>query len=106
MSTGISGNTNLYGKDRQLVSIYKSPCRDEMYLYVHKRDQFEQVPELLMEQFGAPEHVMDLLLTKKRSLARADVEKVMRELQLKGFYLQMPPEKETFLDELKVSRES
>lgn len=35
-----------------LCAIYRSKVKDEMYLYLPKRDQFEQVPETLRELFG------------------------------------------------------
>jgi len=88
---------SLSSPDRQLVSIFKSAKKDEMYLYVMKRDRFQRVPDPLLAQFGEPEHVMDLLLTSEKTLARVDVKKVMDELTHKGFYLQMPPPKESML---------
>ncbi|WP_062268644.1 YcgL domain-containing protein [Endozoicomonas arenosclerae] len=83
-----------------LASIYKSSKRNEMYLYVEKRDQLEKVPEALHQAFGKATHVMDILLTPERTLARADVEKVMTEIQEKGFYLQMPPVEEDYIQHL------
>lgn len=60
-----------------------------------KKEGVENVPEALIQQMGTPGHVMDLLLTPERKLARADVLEVMRSIADKGFYLQLPP-KETF----------
>jgi uncharacterized protein YcgL (UPF0745 family) len=37
--------------------------------------------------------VTTLVLTESRKLARADIHKVMAELNENGFYLQMPPVK-------------
>ena len=95
----------LYNSEKQLVSIFKSPKRDEMYLYVQKKAQFEQVPEVLLTQFGQPEHVMDLLLTKDKPLARADTAKVIQEILTNGFYLQMPPKKESLISTLATNTE-
>jgi len=73
--------------------IYKSPKKDEMYLYLAKEDDFDAVPELLMARFGAPATlVMELELHPKRRLARANVKKVLKELAEEGYYLQMPPD--------------
>ena len=77
---------------KSLVSIYKSPRRAEMYLYLHKAALVEKtVPPALLEAFGKPEHVFDLLLTPGKKLARADVACVLKALDDTGYYLQMPP---------------
>ncbi|RRJ85452.1 YcgL domain-containing protein [Aestuariirhabdus litorea] len=83
-----------------IASIYKSPKKDEMYLYVEKAKGLTQVPEKLLELFGTPRHVMDLMLREERPLARADVVQVMEGIQAKGFHLQMPPQKDDYLIEL------
>ncbi|HEY8569524.1 YcgL domain-containing protein [Microbulbifer sp.] len=74
-----------------LCDIYRSPRKDEMYLYVQKQDGVSRVPENLQELFGTPVHVTTMLITPERKLARADVHKVMNALQEQGYYLQMPP---------------
>ncbi|RMH15786.1 MAG: YcgL domain-containing protein [Gammaproteobacteria bacterium] len=71
--------------------IYKSPKKDEMYIYLARKDDFECVPELLRNGFGSPEFVMQLTLCKERKLAREDVRQVMNNLQSQGYHLQMPP---------------
>ncbi|BAO45474.1 YcgL domain-containing protein [Thiolapillus brandeum] len=73
--------------------IYRSPKKDEMYLYLAKEDGFDAVPELLMARFGTPPLlVMELELHDERRLARADVTQVLAKLAEDGYYLQMPPE--------------
>jgi len=71
--------------------IYKSPKKDEMYLYLAREDDFDCVPELLLRRFGEPSLVMELELHEERRLARAKVTEVMRRLREEGYYLQMPP---------------
>lgn len=83
-----------------ICSIYKSVRKDEMYLYVSKADGLKRVPEALLEMFGKPKHVSDLLLTPARKLARADITKVLDDISAKGYYLQMPPPKEDYLLDL------
>ena len=87
-----------------MCSVFKSSKMEGMYLYVpkttSKNSMFEGVPELLLERFGAPRHAMDLLLRKEKPLVSADVEKVMSELESKGFYLQLPPKKEDYMLDL------
>ena len=71
--------------------IYRSPKKDEMYLYLVKEDDFDAVPEELLKRFGAPAQIMALELTPERKLAREDVQKVKANLADKGYHLQMPP---------------
>ena len=78
--------------DEKIVcSVYRSPKKEGMYIYVPKQDPFKDVPETLLETFGTPGHVMDLVLTPERTLARVDVRQVMHGLRQNGYYLQMPP---------------
>ncbi|UYM15020.1 YcgL domain-containing protein [Endozoicomonas euniceicola] len=74
-----------------LVSIYKSSRRDEMYLYVQKQERLQKVPAPLLEVFGKEQHVMDLLLTPERQLARVEADQVINDIETRGFFLQMPP---------------
>ncbi|MBF1842384.1 YcgL domain-containing protein [Pseudomonas aeruginosa] len=76
---------------KRICSVYKSPRKNEMYLYVDKREALSRVPEALLVPFGAPQHVFDLLLTPERQLAREDVAKVLENIEKQGFHLLMPP---------------
>lgn len=71
--------------------IYKSLKKDELYLYLTKKDDFSQLPETLYQSFGRLEFVMELELTANRKLAREDSNKVIDSLNNKGFFVQMPP---------------
>lgn len=75
--------------------IYRSSKKDEMYLYVNQKDQFEHVPESIMRGMGKADFVMELELDGQRSLARVDVAEVLEKLTEHGFYIQMPPRVET-----------
>lgn len=76
---------------KTLCDIYRSPRKEEMYLYVDKREGTRRVPENLLQLFGRPQHVTTLLVTPEKKLARADVNKVLSEIRERGYYLQMPP---------------
>ncbi|MBB1270409.1 YcgL domain-containing protein [Shewanella sp. SR44-3] len=86
-----------------ICTVYKSRRKADTYLFVEKRDDFTSVPEALMEMFGPPHLVMLVPLSKRTSLAMADIEKVKNELKDKGFYLQLPPPKANLLEEHKLS---
>lgn len=85
---------------KRICAIFKSSKKDEMYLYVDKKEGLERVPEVLLEHFGKPVDVMTMLVRSDKKLARADSAKVLSEIEEKGFYLQMPPSKESYLLDL------
>lgn len=79
--------------------IYRSSRKEEMYLYLLKKDGFDELPKALMELFGQPALVMGLELTPQRKLAREDAQQVINSLKSEGFFLQMPPKLEPELYE-------
>ncbi len=87
-----------------LAAVYKSLKKDETYLFVKQRDDFSEVPEALLQTFGAPQFVMLIDLAKRRSLGGADLAKVMQELQQRSFYLQLPPPKQNLHEQWRVER--
>ncbi|MBV1908952.1 MAG: YcgL domain-containing protein [Kangiellaceae bacterium] len=74
-----------------LASIYRSNLKDQMYLYIAKKDDFSMVPEQLLKVFGNPEFSLQLNLAKRSKLARVDVAEVKKALDEDGYYLQLPP---------------
>ncbi len=74
-----------------LCQIYRSSKKTETYLYTRFEDKLEQVPEALMKTFGQAEEVMALELDAGRKLARAKASEVLKSIEEKGFYLQLPP---------------
>ncbi|MCV6604361.1 MAG: YcgL domain-containing protein [Porticoccaceae bacterium] len=82
---------------KTLCTIYKSPKEDQLYLYVSHSDQLGRVPDALLEMFGTPEQVTTMLLTPDRTLARADVGRVLAAISDNGYYLQLPPAKEEYM---------
>ena len=65
--------------------------KEELYLYLDKKDDFSGLPEALLQSVGKLEFVMELELTPERKLAREKAEKVLAGLQEKGFFIQLPP---------------
>lgn len=86
--------------DKLLCEVFKSPRKEEMYLYVDKREGLARVPEALLERFGKPVSTMILILSAEKRLGRARAGDVMAAIREKGFYLQMPPAKEEYLLDL------
>lgn len=83
-----------------VCSVYKSTKKDEMYLYVPKALGLGRVPEPLLNMFGAPVLVTDMMLKPERQLARANIVTVLADLADKGYYLQLPPPKDDYLLDL------
>jgi uncharacterized protein YcgL (UPF0745 family) len=75
--------------------IYKSLKKDYLYLYIAEKDDFSKVPDALVNSLGKMEFVMDLELYAERKLAREDAGKVIEGLKEQGFFVQLPPQKET-----------
>ncbi len=71
--------------------IYKSLKKEDLFLYLDKKDNFSILPESLLDNLGQLEFVMELEMSPKRKLAREDAKKVLLNLQEKSFFIQMPP---------------
>lgn len=78
-------------KDYRFISVYGSGRHEDMYVFMPRDSDPGELPEPLRSRFGAPRHVMDLVLRPDTRLARADTGQVIEALQEQGFYLQMPP---------------
>jgi uncharacterized protein len=76
---------------RRIVSVYKSCRKEEMYLFVDKRQGLSRLPDTLQDLFGKPELVFDLLLSAGRNMARSNAREVLISIAEKGYFLQMPP---------------
>ncbi len=72
-------------------SIYKGRKAPDTYVYLPRRGDFSGLPSSLLAALGEPIHVMDLVLTPARKLARVEVLDVMRGLLVNGCYVQLPP---------------
>ncbi len=75
-------------------AIYKGSKKADHYLYIEREDDFDQVPQHLLEMLGELSLVINIELSEERRLAQADVKKVMQSLAEQGYYFQMPPRPE------------
>tara|TARA_R110002072_G_scaffold24747_3_gene83679 strand:+ start:17167 stop:17478 length:312 start_codon:yes stop_codon:yes gene_type:complete len=76
---------------KRFCSVYKSSKKNQMYIYVDRSYKLENMPEALKGIFGQPIHVLDMILTPEKKLARVAAEKVLQSIEEQDFYLQMPP---------------
>lgn len=75
-----------------ITYIYKSRRKDELYLYITKKDDFSAVPQALYDSMGKQAiFVMEVKLSPERKLARENVETVIKNLTEQGFHVQIPP---------------
>ena len=74
-----------------------------MYLYVVRDRGLSEVPEALLQQFGKAELALTLELTPEKKLARANTEQVLTCLDKSGYYLQMPPRADTYMQGINQS---
>ncbi|WP_461517613.1 YcgL domain-containing protein [Porticoccus sp.] len=86
---------------KQLCKIYRSSKKEGMYLYVDRVEDLTRIPDVLLQRFGKPELAMTIALSPERKLVRADVEKVLAAIAEQGFYLQMPPTPEQYMQEMR-----
>ena len=91
---------------KMLCAIYKSTKKEGMYLYVEKRDQFDKVPDALLNAFGKPIFVMLFNLAGSKPLVQAKNQDVIASLNTQGFYLQMPKQEENLLEQFKNAQKS
>ena len=70
--------------------VYKSVKKADSYIYIDQKDDFEKVPQQLLQLFGTPEFALEFDLTEDRKLAVADAKQVMQYIHEQGYYLQMP----------------
>lgn len=76
------------------VAIYKGRRRPDTYVFVTGAEALAALPDDLLRALGELEHVMDLVLTPERRLARVEARTVLRALLQRGCYLQLPPQDE------------
>lgn len=86
--------------NRVICSVYRSSKKDGTYLYIDKNRGLACLPQALLDLFGEPREAMTLLLTPEKKLARADIQKVLEALAEQGYYLQLAPPQEIYMQEI------
>ena len=71
--------------------VYKSQRKEDTFVYLAERDDFERIPETLRTPLGPLVFVLEVALTPERKLACENVETVRQNLASQGFHLQFPP---------------
>ncbi len=71
--------------------VYKSSRKQDTYVYLADREDFERIPEAVRLTLGTLQFVLQVELAPGRKLARADPAIVRANLVARGFHLQIPP---------------
>lgn len=90
---------------RRLCSVYSGSREDQLYLFVDRNEGLSRVPAALLERFGESRLVMTLVLTPERQLARADAGRVLAAIEENGYFLQLPPPKDSDMQLLRQKNE-
>lgn len=76
------------------VYIYRCKHKKETFLYLPEKDNFEEVPDSLLEMLGEILFSFDFDLDDSKKLIRAAAPEVIRNIQQNGYFLQLPPVKD------------
>jgi len=89
-----------------VCNIYRCSAKEGMYLYTQKdpnsNDALADIPEVLKKRIGKVTLAMTMILTPEKKLANADVTKVIASIQSQGFYLQMPPSDNSYMQDVNL----
>jgi uncharacterized protein YcgL (UPF0745 family) len=73
-------------------TIFKGKREPELYVYVPWQAGKANIPSDLQKHMGELREVMTIMIGPDKKLARARVENVLKDINEKGYYLQLPPE--------------
>ncbi|PCK10029.1 MAG: hypothetical protein COA42_00030 [Alteromonadaceae bacterium] len=74
-----------------IVDIYRCKKKEGLYLFVARGRDTSELPEELLKQIGKLHLCMSMNLAQRTELARISSAVVEENINVHGFYLQMPP---------------
>ena len=74
------------------VAVFKTARRPETFLFIREGLQPGEWPDGLEQVFMPVEKVLSLTLTPDQPLAAQSATRVMEEIIVKGYFLQLPPQ--------------
>ena len=75
--------------------VYASRRRADTYVWLRRRDQFDDLPDTLRETLGELRFVLEVDLTPEHRLPREDPAEILAHLDGRGWHLQVPPRQDT-----------
>lgn len=86
-------------------AVYKSQKKDETYVFIPTTTPLSDLPEDLLKILGQAELIMTLTLTPEKKMARGSADVIMKNIQDKGFHLQMPENPQLNVNPLPTTNE-
>ena len=80
------------------VEVFKTARRPDTFLFLPESLPPSEWPDGLEEIFMPAEKVLTLTLTAEQPLAAQTATRVMEEIAVKGYFLQLPPQSSPYSD--------
>lgn len=80
--------------DERICTVYRCAREKEMYIWVDRKEGTARLPGELLQAAGTLSEVLTLRLGPERRLARAKASEVLAAIAERGYYLQLPPDKQ------------
>lgn len=77
------------------VFVYRSSRKEGAYVYLPQRDEFDAIPQPILQSLGRLTFTLEIDLVPERKLAREDTLTVLDNIAQRGFHLQLPPALDT-----------
>ncbi|XOV82026.1 MAG: YcgL domain-containing protein [bacterium] len=74
------------------VSVYRSSRKAQTYVYLPADEDYDNLPEAFVTQFGEAELFLTFELHEGKKLAQVEARTVLAALRNQGFFLQLPPQ--------------
>lgn len=82
------------------VDIYRSKKKEGAYVFIEQGKALDELPDALLKQCGVLEFSLTMELTPDKKLANANARNVLAALKANGFYLQLPPQLEAYMQKV------
>lgn len=76
------------------VSVYRCHKKAQTYVYLPSDQEYADLPEAFVAQFGEASEFLTFVLHAEKRLAQVDAGKVIAAIRSQGFFLQLPPQQD------------
>ncbi len=73
------------------VYIYHSEHKQGTYLYLPEKDNFNEVPDTLLDLLGNLRFSFEFTLDERKKLVRGNATEILQNIKTEGYFLQLPP---------------
>ncbi len=80
------------------VSVYRCHKKAQTYVYLPADQDYADLPEAFVQQFGEASMFLTFALHAQKKLAQVDAGQVMAAIKNQGFFLQLPPQHDYKID--------